>query len=63
VEESIRVIERLATRVEGITHDARNIVQKGAKIGKAAEWMKERLVEEVERLTGVVGGIAMEQAG
>ncbi|MGH7435295.1 MAG: hypothetical protein ACRENE_06445, partial [Polyangiaceae bacterium] len=57
VEQSIRAIERLVTTVESIAHDARNIVKKGQKIGKAAEGVKERLVEEVERLKGVVGGM------
>ena len=41
------------TTVESIAHDARNIVKKGTKIGKAAESVKERLVEEVERLKGL----------
>jgi hypothetical protein len=54
VEQSIRSIERLVTTVESIAHDARNIVKKGVKIGKAAEGVKERLVEEVERLKDVV---------
>ena len=58
VEQSVRAIERLVTTVESIAHDARNIVKKGVKIGKAAEGVKERLVEEVERLKGVVGGNA-----
>lgn len=56
VEQSIRAIERLVITVESIAHDARNIVKKGTKIGKAAEGVKERLVEEVERLKGVVEG-------
>jgi len=55
IEQSIRGIERLAITVESIAHDARNIVKKGTKIGKAAEGVKEKLVEEVERLKGVVG--------
>jgi hypothetical protein len=59
VEQSIRAIERLVTAVESIAHDARNIVKKGAKIGKAAEGVKERLVEEVERLKGVIQGFAI----
>lgn len=54
IEQSVRAIERLVTTVESIAHDARNIVKKGTKIGKAAEGVKERLVEEVERLKGVV---------
>jgi methyl-accepting chemotaxis protein len=54
VEQSIHAIERLVTTVDSIAHDARNIVKKGTKIGKAAEGVKERLVEEVERLKGVV---------
>ena len=54
VEQSIAIIERLVTAVESIAHDARNIVKKGTKIGKAAEGVRERLVEEVERLRGVV---------
>jgi hypothetical protein len=58
VEQSVRAIERLVTTVESIAHDARNIVKKGVKIGKAAEGVKERLVEEVERLKGVVEGKA-----
>jgi hypothetical protein len=62
VEQSIRAIERLVTTVESIAHDARNIVKKGTKIGKAAEGVKERLVEEVERLKGVVGGIGQQDA-
>jgi hypothetical protein len=57
IEQSVRAIERLVTTVEGIAHDARNIVKKGTKIGKAAEVVKERLVEEVERLKGVVDGM------
>lgn len=57
VEQSIRAIERLVTVVESIAHDARNIVKKGVKIGKAAEGVKERLVEEVERLKGAVEGL------
>jgi hypothetical protein len=57
VEQSIAAIERLVTTVESIAHDARNIVKKGMKIGKAAEGVKERLVEEVERLKGVVEGL------
>jgi hypothetical protein len=55
IEQSIRGIERLVVTVESIAHDARNIVKKGTKIGKAAEGVRERLVEEVERLRGVVG--------
>ena len=54
VEESIRAIERLVTAVESIAHDARNIVKKGTRIGKAADGVRERLGEEVERLKGVV---------
>jgi len=54
VEQSIRAIERLVTTVDSIAHDARNIVKKGTKIGKAAEGVKERLVGEVERLRGVM---------
>jgi hypothetical protein len=54
IEQSARAIERTVTAVESIAHDARNIVKKGVKIGKAAEGVKERLVEEVERLKGVV---------
>ena len=53
IEQSIRGIERLAITVESIAHDARNIVKKGTKIGKAAEGVRERLFEEVERLKGV----------
>ncbi len=58
VEETIRAIERLVISVESIANDARNIVKKGTRIGKAAEGVKERLVEEVERLKGVVEGNA-----
>jgi hypothetical protein len=61
VEQSIRAIERLVTTVDSIAHDARNIVKKGTKIGKAAEGVKERLVEEVERLKGVVAGMQGQQ--
>jgi hypothetical protein len=61
VEQSIRAIERLAVTVESIAHDARNIVKKGTKIGKAAEGVRERLVEEVERLRGVVGDIQRQE--
>jgi hypothetical protein len=57
VEESIRAIERLVTAVESIAHDAMNIVKKGTRIGKAAESVRERLGEEVERLKGVVEGM------
>ncbi|MGH7440347.1 MAG: hypothetical protein ACRENE_32030 [Polyangiaceae bacterium] len=57
VEQSVRAIERLVTTVESIAHDARNIVKKGVKIGKAAEGVKERLEEEIERLRGVVEGL------
>lgn len=56
IEQSARAIERLVTVVESIAHDARNIVKKGTKIGKAAEGVKERLVEEVERLKRIVEG-------
>jgi hypothetical protein len=57
VEESIRAIERLVTAVESIAHDARNIVKKGTRIGKAADGVRERLGEELERLKGVVEGM------
>ncbi|HXX67866.1 MAG TPA: restriction endonuclease [Polyangiaceae bacterium] len=62
LEQSIGAIERLVTTVESIAHDARNIVKKGNKIGKAAEGVKERLVEEVERLKGVAGGTGQRDA-
>jgi len=62
VEQSIAAIERLVTTVESIAHDARNIVKKGTKIGKAAEGVKERLVEEVERLKGVVEGLGRSES-
>jgi hypothetical protein len=61
VEQSIGVIERLVTTVESIAHDARNIVKKGTKIGKAAEGVKDRLVEEVERLRGVMAGVQRQE--
>jgi hypothetical protein len=61
VEQSIRAIERLVTTVDTIAHDARNIVKKGTKIGKAAEGVKERLVDEMERLKGVVAGMQGQQ--
>jgi hypothetical protein len=61
VEQSVRSIGRLVTSVESIAHDARNIVKKGVRIGKAAEGVKEKLVEEVERLTGVVEGMRSEK--
>jgi hypothetical protein len=32
-------------------------VKRGTKIGKAAQAVRERLVEEVERLGGVLGGL------
>ena len=63
VEQSIRAIERMVTTVESIAHDARNIVKKGTKIGKAAEAVRERLVEELERLRGVVEGMSAEKQG
>jgi hypothetical protein len=46
------------TAVESIANDARNIVKKGTRIGKAAEGVKVRLVVEVVRLKGVVEGMA-----
>jgi hypothetical protein len=52
LEQSIRGIERLVTTVEGIAHEARLVVRHGAKIGKAAEALRERLGEEVERVKG-----------
>ncbi len=60
VEQSIAAIERLVKAVETIARDARNIVKKGNRIGKAAETVKERLGEEVERLMGVVAGMGRE---
>jgi len=57
IEQSVRAIERMVTTVEGIAHDAQLVVKRGTKIGKAAGVMRERLGEEVERLTAVVAAM------
>ncbi len=57
LEQSIRGIERLVTAVESIAHDAQLVVKRGTRIGKAADGVRERLVDEVERLKGVVLGM------
>ena len=54
-ENSVREIERLGVAVESIAQDARNKVKKGVKIGKAADGVKERLVEDVERVVEGMG--------
>jgi Restriction endonuclease len=57
VEQSVHAIERFITAIEGIRHDAMLVVRRGTKIGKTAGMLRERLVEEVERLAGVVAGM------
>jgi hypothetical protein len=61
IEQSVRAIERLVTTVDSIAHDAQLVVKRGTKIGKAAAGMRERLVDEVERLRGVVEGMQGEE--
>ena len=57
IEQSVRAIERFVTTAAGIAHDAQLVVKRGTRIGKAAAALREGLVEEVERLTGVVAGM------
>jgi hypothetical protein len=57
IEQSVRGIERLVTAATSIAHDAQLVVKRGNRIGKAAGAMRERLEEELERLTGVVEGM------
>jgi hypothetical protein len=63
IEQSVRAIERFVTTTAGIAHDAQLVVKRGTRIGKAAAALREGLVEEVERLTGVVAGMRGEVGG
>jgi len=58
IENAVRSIERLVTAVEGIAHDAQLVVKRGTRIGKVAGAVRERLGEEVERLTEVATGMS-----
>jgi methyl-accepting chemotaxis protein len=57
IEQSVRGIERLVVAVDAVAHDAQLVVKRGTKIGKAAQGMRARLEEEMERLRGVVEGM------
>jgi hypothetical protein len=63
LEQCVRAIEHLVATVDGIERDAQSVVRRGTRISKAAGAIRERLREEVERLKGVVEGMAVAESG